>query len=57
MTVGELVGAMQMAREVEDARLTVAGNAKADGEPVADPAAAEKEEEKITSLSSARHTK
>jgi hypothetical protein len=59
MTVGELVGAMRMAREVEEARLTVAGNVKADGEPVADPAAAgeKEEEEKITSLSSARHTK
>jgi hypothetical protein len=59
MTVGELVGAMQMAREVEEARLTVAGNVKADGELMADLAAAgeKEEEEKITSLSSARHTK
>jgi hypothetical protein len=56
MTVGELVGAMQMAREVEEARLTGAGKNKADGEPVAGPAA-EEEEKIVTPLSSARHTK
>jgi hypothetical protein len=60
MTVGELVAAMQMAREVGEAqqkvpgKAKIAGEAKIDGAPVADPAAPD---ENITSLSSARHTK
>jgi hypothetical protein len=54
MTAGELVAAMQMAREVEQAQRPVPGEAKVDTEPVAEPAQAE---ENITALSSARHTK
>jgi hypothetical protein len=53
MTVGELVSALQMAREVGDARLTVPAQAKPTGEP-ADPATAD---ENVTSLSSARQIK
>ena len=54
MTVGELVAAMQMAREVGEAQQKMPGEANIDG-PVADPATAA--DENITSLSSARHTK
>jgi hypothetical protein len=58
MTVGELVSAMQMAREVEEARLkTASGEVKVDdGKPAAEPAAAAAEEN-VTSLPSARLTK
>jgi hypothetical protein len=58
MTVGELVSAMQMAREVEDARLkTAPGEVKVDdGKPAADPGAAAADEN-VTSLPSARLTK
>ena len=60
MTAGELVAALQMAREVEEARRGIPdenlpGEPKADGEPAAEPAAAA--DENVTSLSSARHTK
>jgi hypothetical protein len=55
MTVGELVAAMQMAREVGEAQQKMPGEARIDGAPAADPAAAP--DENITSLSSARHTK
>jgi hypothetical protein len=55
MTAGELVAAMQMAREVEQAQRPVPSEAKADKEPVAEPAAVA--DENITALSSARHAK
>ena len=59
MTAGELVAAMQMAREVEEARR---GNADkmppVEAKPEIEPATAEPAaEENVTSLSSARHTK
>jgi hypothetical protein len=54
MTAGELVAALQMARDVEQARRQTA-EAKADAEPVNGPAATS--EENITPLSSARQTK
>jgi hypothetical protein len=53
MTAGELVAALQMAREVGEARRAVPGEAKAGGEPLSEPTA----DENITSLSSARLTK
>jgi hypothetical protein len=49
MTAAELVAALQMAREVEQARRMVPGQA---GEPALEPAAAA--DENVTSLSSAR---
>ncbi|MFH1340440.1 MAG: hypothetical protein ABIL01_04370 [Pseudomonadota bacterium] len=59
MTAGELVAALQMAREVEGARRRVpdeAGTGTRTGEAaVADPAAVA--DENVTPLSSARHTK
>jgi hypothetical protein len=55
LTAGELVAALQMARELGEAQQKVPGEAKAGGEPVAKPAAAA--DENITSLPSARHTK
>ena len=59
MTAGELIAALQMAREVGDARKAAPGEtpseAKADGKPVAKPAATV--DENITSLTPARHTK
>jgi hypothetical protein len=57
MTAGELVAAMQMAREVEQAQRPVPGEAKAGKEPVAEPAAAAVADENITALSAARHAK
>lgn len=57
MTVGELVAAMQMAREVEQARQTAApGEMKVDGKPAAEPVAAVADEN-ITTLPSARLSK
>ena len=53
MTAGELVAALQMAREVEEARRQVPGEAK-DAEAAVAAVAAD---ENVTSLSSARHTK
>jgi hypothetical protein len=66
MTAGELLAALQMAREVEDARRAipneraipseiVPATAKAEGEPAAEPAPGT--DENVTSLSSARLTK
>jgi hypothetical protein len=57
MTAGELIAAVQMAREVEQSRRTspteaLPAEAKPDGEPVADAA-----EENVRPLSSARQTK
>jgi hypothetical protein len=54
MTAGELVAALQMAREVEQARRAVPGETGPDGEPAIEPAAAD---ENVTSLSSARQLK
>ncbi len=54
MTVGELVGALQMAREIEEARLAVPNEAKATPESQSELAPAD---ENVTSLSSARHPK
>ena len=54
MTAGELMAALQMAREVERARRQVPDSIDADGEP-ARPAATV--DENVTALSSARHTK
>jgi hypothetical protein len=54
MTAGELVAALQMARDVEQARRQTA-EAKADAEPVSGPATTAGEN--ITPLSSARQTK
>jgi hypothetical protein len=53
MTAGELVAALQMAREVGDAQAKPPAEAKADGKPVAEPAAAD---ENVTALP-ARQTK
>src|ERR1700726_913964 len=53
MTAGELLAALQMAREVGDARQPGPSSAKADGKPVAEPAAAD---ENVTALP-ARQTK
>jgi hypothetical protein len=61
MTARELVAALQMAREIEDARRrspkeeVSPAEVKTDGQPVAEPAAAA--DENVTSLSSARLTK
>jgi hypothetical protein len=59
MTAGELIAALQMAREVGDPRKAEPGErpseAKADGKPLAKPAATV--DENITSLAPARHTK
>ncbi|HKH03199.1 MAG TPA: hypothetical protein VKB08_21125 [Bradyrhizobium sp.] len=55
MTVGELLRAMQMAREVEEARQTGPSAPEPAGEPVAEAAAMP--DENVTSLSSARHSK
>jgi hypothetical protein len=55
MTAGELVAAMQMAREVGQAQRPVPGEAKADTEPAAEPAPVA--DENITTLPSARHNK
>ena len=54
MSVGELLGAMQIARKVEQARQPVPAAARLDEEPPADATAAD---ENVTSLSSARHSK
>src|ERR1700754_1854952 len=55
MTAGELVAALQMAREVEEARRMVPGEAAPGGEPAIEPTAAA--DENVTSLSSARQLK
>jgi hypothetical protein len=55
MTAGELVAALQMAREVEEARRMVPGETGPDAAPVVEPAVAG--DENVTPLSSARHGK
>jgi hypothetical protein len=55
MTVGELVAALQMAREVGSAQRSEPRVTKPDSEP--GPEAAEPAEENVTALSSARYTK
>jgi hypothetical protein len=55
MSAGELVAALQMAREVEAARRVVPGEAAPDAAPAAEPAAVA--DENVTPLSSARHGK
>jgi hypothetical protein len=60
MTAGELVAALQMARELEQARRgrpdeRLTGEPKPEAESTAEPAAAA--DENVTALSSARHTK
>jgi len=55
MTAGQLVAALRMAHEVEEARHSAADGAKAQSQPAAEPAVTD--EENVTSLSSARHTK
>jgi hypothetical protein len=55
MTAGELVAALQMAREVEQARRMAPGGLEPDGEPLIEPAASA--DENVTPLSSARHIK
>jgi hypothetical protein len=55
MTAGELVAALQMAREVGEVQQPrVPAEAKAQHDSVAEPAAAD---ENITTLPAARHTK
>jgi hypothetical protein len=54
MTAGQLVAAMQMAREVADARRTAPEETKPGAERVAESAASD---ENVTALSAARHTK
>jgi hypothetical protein len=49
-----MIAALQMAREVGDARKAAPAEAKADGEPVAEPATGD---ENVTALPAARHTK
>jgi hypothetical protein len=58
MTAGELVAALQIAREVEDARRAVPGDIAVEAKPD-EPASstATADEENVTPLSSARHTK
>src|SRR4030088_2038428 len=55
MTAGELIAAVQMAHEVEEARRMVPNEAGPDDEPVAEPAPVV--DENVTSLPAARHTK
>lgn len=53
MTAGELMAALQMAREIEEKRRAI----PADAEPLAEPGAVAADDENVTSLSSARITK
>jgi hypothetical protein len=55
MTAGELVAALQMAREVGEERQAARRETKVDREPAAGPATIP--DENITSLPAARHTK
>jgi hypothetical protein len=60
MTAGELVAALQMAREVEAAQPSAPGKTRTEHEPVAEPAAATDKaatDKSVTALSSARQTK
>ena len=54
MTAGQLVAALQMAREVADARRTAPDDVKPDTEPAPASAASD---ENVTALPTARHTK
>jgi hypothetical protein len=54
MTAGELIAALQVAREVGDARKAAPGETKSTGEPAAAPASAD---ENVASLPSARYVK
>jgi hypothetical protein len=55
MTVGELVAAMRMAREVEEAQRGAPAQTKVEPAPGVAPAAAA--DENVTALSAARHSK
>jgi hypothetical protein len=55
LTAGELVAALQMAREIEEARRMVPTEAAPDAAPAAEPAAVA--DENVTPLSSVRHGK
>jgi hypothetical protein len=57
MTAGELVAALQMAREVEDARRKAPAEATKTPTEASAPAAADIADENVTPLSTARHTK
>jgi hypothetical protein len=58
MSVGELVAALQMAREVGETRQPApAPGVWVEGAPAAEPAAAAAVDENVTTLSAARHTK
>jgi hypothetical protein len=57
MTAGELVAALQMAREVEDARRKAPAEATETPTEASAPAAADTADENVTPLSTARHTK
>src|SRR6202030_2904783 len=57
MTAGELVAALQMAREVGEVQRPVPGEANSQRESVAGPAAAAADDENVTALSTARQTK
>jgi hypothetical protein len=60
MTAGELVAALQMAREVAEAQREIPNETAPIGEKPADPSVAEPAagtDENVTSLSSARQTK
>ena len=57
MTAGELVAALQMAREIEEARRVAPVEAIEASADTLEPGAATAVDENVTSLSSARHTK
>jgi len=57
MTAGELVAALQMAREVEEARRVAPVEAVETSADTLEPGAVPAVDENVTSLSSARHTK
>jgi hypothetical protein len=57
MTAGELVAALQMAREVEEARRVAPVEAIETSADILEPGATTAVDENVTSLSSARHTK
>ena len=57
MTAGELVAALQMAREVEEARRVAPIEAIETSADILEPGATTAVDENVTSLSSARHTK
>jgi hypothetical protein len=57
MTAGELVAALQMAREIEETRRVAPVEAVEISADSLEPGAAPAVDENVTSLSSARHTK